>query len=285
VRREEIVRVAGGLVLVAAAVLAIVIITGSEHDPATQKTLGTAAAVAFFTPLVAAGLAFSRRRPELGLIAHLGVAVALAGFAVVAVSVWSEELFGGEWRPAAYALVLALAGGQVAVLLALADPGDGNGLRLLRAVTIGALGIFVALVISEISGSGDETDVKGMAVAAVIYGAGTIVLLLASMLGRSTSPIQITATGPQLDHVGVPVAAWDHSAAFYRDVLGADARPAHAELSFAWDGSAASAIEHLHRHGVAVLGPPAPREGARGPGQSIYFRDPSGRLIELIAYG
>lgn len=284
-KREEIVRVAGGLIAVGAAVLVIVILSGSEDDPTTQKTLGTAVAVAFFTPLVAAGLAFSRRRPELGVFAYLGVAVALAGFAVVVVSIWSEDFFGGEWRPAAYALVVALAGGQVSVLLGVAEPSDGNGLRMLRAVTIAALVIFVVLVISEISSSGGETDVKGMAVAALVYGAGTIVLLLTALLGRGTDPLHVAATRPQLDHVGVPVADWDHSGPFYRNVLGAEARPAHADLCFAWEGSAASAIEHLHRHGVPILGPPAPRDGAHGRGLSIYFRDPAGRLIELIAYG
>lgn len=284
-RQEEIVRVAGGLLLAGAAVLVVVILTGPEDNGTIQRTLGTAIAIAFFTPLVAAGLAFSRRWPNLGAFAHLGVAGTLAAFAVVAVSIWTNEFYG-EWRPAAYALVVALGGGQISVLLAVADPGGGNGLRLLRTVTIAALVILVALVISEISSSsGSETEVKGMAVAAVIYGAGTIVLLLAGLLGRGGGPLGIDARRPTIDHVGVPVDAWDHSGAFYRDVLGTEARPAYADFSFAWDGSAASAIEHLNRHGVAVLGPPMPREGARGPAQSIYVRDPAGRLIELIAYG
>ncbi len=38
---------------------------------------------------------------------------------------------------------------------------------------------------------------------------------------------------------------------------------------------------YLEKHGVAVLGEPAQRYGARGFGVSIYIRDPEGNTIEL----
>ena len=266
----------------AALLFVILILAGSEDGEVARKSLQAAPAVAVFAPLVAAGIWLARRRAEWGLLAHLGTAAAVIGFAIVVESIWSNDFPFDDWRPAGYALLISIAVGQISVLLALAEPNEGNVLRLLRGVTVAAVVVLAVLGISEMSSS--DIGAKETAVPAVVFGIGTIALLFAGVLLGRNVPLR-SATQPQLDHVGVPVDAWDHSGAFYRDILGTEARPAHADLSFAWDGSAASAIEHLHRHGVAVLGPPTPREGARGPAQSIYFRDPSGRLIELIAYG
>jgi catechol 2,3-dioxygenase-like lactoylglutathione lyase family enzyme len=117
----------------------------------------------------------------------------------------------------------------------------------------------------------------------------------------------------------IGVSDWERSNAFYRDVLGAEViampgdrvayrigaqqlnphgpgteaaplagdpvRPGNSDLCFAWDGAIASALEHLRRYGVDLVAGPVPRVGFHGPGQSVYFRDPDGSLIELIAYG
>ena len=123
-----------------------------------------------------------------------------------------------------------------------------------------------------------------------------------------------------LDHVVIAVSDWERSNAFYRDVVGAEvvgledpprwryrfgdqqlnvhgpgmdpqpvaripAEPGMADLCFVWDGDADEAIAHLERHGVAIEDGPVPRNGARGPGVSVYFRDPDGSLLEFIAYG
>ena len=122
-----------------------------------------------------------------------------------------------------------------------------------------------------------------------------------------------------LDHVVIAVSDWERSNAFYRDVLGveiveldrgryayrlpdgqqlnvhgpgatptpravAPVRPGASDLCFAWDGSPEEAVEHLHARGVDVELGPVARHGARGPGTSVYFRDPDGSLLELIAY-
>jgi catechol 2,3-dioxygenase-like lactoylglutathione lyase family enzyme len=119
------------------------------------------------------------------------------------------------------------------------------------------------------------------------------------------------------DHCVVAVSDWERSNAFYRDVLGAEliergagwayrfgdqqlnlhgpgvhgepvardpVRPGNSDLCFRWDGPIEAAIEHLGRHDVAVELGPVPRAGARGDGTSVYFRDPDGSLLELIAY-
>jgi catechol 2,3-dioxygenase-like lactoylglutathione lyase family enzyme len=120
------------------------------------------------------------------------------------------------------------------------------------------------------------------------------------------------------DHCVIAVTDWERSNAFYRDVLGAEliergpgwayrfgaqqlnvhgpgvhaeplardpVRPGNSDLCFVWDGPIEAAIEHLRGHGVEVELGPVQRAGARGDGTSVYFRDPDGTLLELIAYG
>ena len=116
----------------------------------------------------------------------------------------------------------------------------------------------------------------------------------------------------------IAVSDWDRSNAFYRDVLGAElvlldrqrfayrfggqqlnvhgpgtepepvarvrVTPGGSDLCFVWPGSATDALAHLQAHGIDVEQGPVERVGARGRGTSVYFRDPDGSLLELIAY-
>lgn len=61
-------------------------------------------------------------------------------------------------------------------------------------------------------------------------------------------------------------------------------RPGTSDLCLVWPGSVEAAIEHLERLGVEVEAGPVERSGGRGTGTSVYFRDPDGSLLELIAY-
>ena len=122
----------------------------------------------------------------------------------------------------------------------------------------------------------------------------------------------------QLDHCVIAVTDWERSNRFYATVLGAElieleygrfayrfgeqqlnvhgpgstphpraadpVRPGNSDLCFRWPGSTDEAVEHLRAHGVEVEEGPVERQGAAGRGQSVYFRDPDGSLLELICY-
>jgi catechol 2,3-dioxygenase-like lactoylglutathione lyase family enzyme len=122
----------------------------------------------------------------------------------------------------------------------------------------------------------------------------------------------------KLDHCVIHVTNWDRSNQFYRDVLGAQlidrgnatwayrfgaeqlnvhgpgvnagplarvpVAPGNSDLCFEWPGPIDDAVAHLRAHRVAVEEGPVQRNGAKGPGRSVYFRDPDGSLMELISY-
>ena len=121
----------------------------------------------------------------------------------------------------------------------------------------------------------------------------------------------------RLDHVVIAVTNWERSNAFYVDVLGAElvpqgagwryrfgdqqlnvhgpgvqgdpvarerVRPGNSDLCFVWPGTPEEAIAHLGAHGIEPELGPVTRNGARGEGRSVYFRDPDQSLLELICY-
>lgn len=120
------------------------------------------------------------------------------------------------------------------------------------------------------------------------------------------------------DHVVVRVSDLERACAFYERVLGARTveldrgrrglrlgsqqlnlhgpgstpdlvaanppGPGAFDACFVWPGTAAEAAAHLRALGIEPELGPVPRTGARGPGTSVYFRDPDGNLLELLSY-
>jgi catechol 2,3-dioxygenase-like lactoylglutathione lyase family enzyme len=66
--------------------------------------------------------------------------------------------------------------------------------------------------------------------------------------------------------------------------LNAPMRPGTTDMCFVWPGPIETALVHLSQWGVEVELGPLERAGARGQGQSVYFRDPDHNLLELITY-
>jgi len=120
-----------------------------------------------------------------------------------------------------------------------------------------------------------------------------------------------------LDHCVIHVSDWETARDFYTRVIGAEAipqdagyafrlgeqqlnchgpgkqpepkarlpvMPGNSDLCFRWQGPIAEALDHLKRQGVAVELGPVQRVGAKGPGTSVYFRDPDGSLMEFMSY-
>ncbi len=62
--------------------------------------------------------------------------------------------------------------------------------------------------------------------------------------------------------------------------------PGSEDVCFRWEGSIDEAAELLASHGVEVTVGPVRREASNGElGQSVYFNDPDGNLLELLTIG
>ena len=125
-----------------------------------------------------------------------------------------------------------------------------------------------------------------------------------------------------LDHVAITCVDPDATLAFYKRVLGAKTHfedlwregkipvvllqiggsrlsvhsaeapaepharvpmPGSEDMCFRWDGSIVEAERQLLDNDVEIVLGPVDRPAADGqPGQSIYFRDPDGNLVELL---
>ncbi len=122
----------------------------------------------------------------------------------------------------------------------------------------------------------------------------------------------------KFDHCVIHISDWDRSNPFYRDVLGAElvkrgergwayrfgdvqlnlhgpgviadpiaripVAPGNSDICFEWQGPIDDAVAHLSRCGVMIELGPVARNGARGRGISVYFRDPDGSLLEFMSY-
>ena len=68
------------------------------------------------------------------------------------------------------------------------------------------------------------------------------------------------------------------------DLVAAKPTPGSADICFRWGSSVEDAAAHLGSHGITIVDGPSPRRTADGlPAHSVYFYDPDGNLIELMA--
>jgi catechol 2,3-dioxygenase-like lactoylglutathione lyase family enzyme len=60
--------------------------------------------------------------------------------------------------------------------------------------------------------------------------------------------------------------------------------PGAADFCWRWEGGIESAVALLHEHNLAIVEGPSERRTCEGrPSHSVYFRDPDGNLLELMA--
>ena len=75
-----------------------------------------------------------------------------------------------------------------------------------------------------------------------------------------------------------------HAAASPAEPKARLATPGSEDMCFRFDGPIAEAQGWLARHEVEVIEGPVPRPAADGlMGQSVYFRDPDGNLVEFLS--
>jgi catechol 2,3-dioxygenase-like lactoylglutathione lyase family enzyme len=68
------------------------------------------------------------------------------------------------------------------------------------------------------------------------------------------------------------------------DLVARRPTPGSADLCFRWNGSVQKAVARLQNAGIAIIAGPVPRLSSDATeGQSVYFVDPDGNLIELLA--
>lgn len=79
-----------------------------------------------------------------------------------------------------------------------------------------------------------------------------------------------------------------HAPAMWRrddfTLRGPAARPGCGDLCFVWEGGSESLHVTLAAAGAAIVAGPVELPGARGPGVSVYVRDPDENLVEFIVY-
>jgi hypothetical protein len=280
-------------ILCGCALVAIVLILGgSGVDDTSGRVLGTAASLAAASLTASACYSLVQRRPALEAFAYLGILATGVAFLFGFGLIWTLGENSDLARPFGIAAVLAVASAHASLLLGGARESDSDTIALIRNATLGALALLATVLCLEISSPGSEVSAKAIGVIAVLYVLGSLVLPLARAAGRTGQPASALPAAEgmppvRLEQIAVATADREKSSAFYLDVLGVgvlDANSDRVAYRFSWPGPIGEAVEHLRRHGVEIVAGPAPTQGPSGPLLGVAFRDPDGRLIELIAY-
>jgi hypothetical protein len=166
-----------GLLCGAAALLIILILSGSELDETSGKAVGTAATIAFFGLTSMAGIVLVNRRPEIAVLGYLTAALSICTIVFLIGAIWIDDLID-DWNIVGNVVVLAIAGGHASLLLAGVRNEDREAVRVIRNVTLLTLALLALLAMIEISSDGDALDPRLIAVVAVLYALSSILLPL-----------------------------------------------------------------------------------------------------------
>ena len=298
---------------VAAFILIVIVLKGSDFDETSGRALATAIAVAFFSLTGLAGTSLAARRPQLSAFGFLTAILSFAAFLAVAATVWSEHFQDDSWKLTVDLGVLALAAGHASLLLGSAREGDSDTVGMVRTGVLSAIAALCLMTIIEVSSEGRDFGAEPFGVVAVLYLLGTALIPLLTRIEPSAPESSAAAEVQSIDRMLIAVSDRARSDSFYRDALGAEVvpgpdgrfayrfgsqaldvylwqsdddhvRPGGSRICLVWDGAATAAVEHLQGRGIAVAAGPVAQVGARGIGTSVFCRDPDGSLIELISY-
>lgn len=233
------------------------------------------------------------------------------------IKIVDESFFlAGDWELQGIGAACTLALAQISIVLAFDRSDDPPALRLLTTGMVLVIIVFAAFVTVELVGRSATISLKTFAVLATLYLLGAALIVLSRLVGWNRRQLEVGSV--PLDHVVIAVSDQAAAVRFYTTLLGAEVverpegriafrvgeqllnvhepglpgaplardpvRPGNSDLCFAWPASPRLAIELIGTIGAELVEGPVPRVGARGPGQSVYCRDPDGSLIELLSY-
>lgn len=180
-QHRGVARALAGLLCAGGLIAIVLVMSSSESGRTPARLLLIALAAAFYSLTAAAGLRLAGRGPELRahLFGYLTVIVTLVAFGEAVAGFWSREwLFEDSWRTAVQTGLVALAAANVSLLLASQRPKDGGEVHAARLGSVLAVTVLCVLVLIEISEPGHDVSIKPMAVCAVVYVLGALLIPL-----------------------------------------------------------------------------------------------------------
>jgi hypothetical protein len=177
--QRTIARILVAALCLAAAVVVVLVLGASESDPTAGRVLGVAVAVALFSLTAAAGMRLAGRAELVThLFGYVAVIASLIAFGETVAALWADDVFDDQWRTAAEAGLVALAAANICLLLASEHIDDAGVIRAARGAAAISVVVLTAMALIEISSPGRDVGIRPMAVFAVIYLAGGLLIPL-----------------------------------------------------------------------------------------------------------
>jgi hypothetical protein len=166
----------------------LIALTGSDVDKESPQTMGTALTLLIFTILGSVGVALVRIQPRFTLLGMVTALLSLLSFGAIAVLIWSDSspfsfgFNGTSWKAAGITALLSFATASTSALLMTQRAEEGGRVLLVRQTGIGALALFVGLMILAIVDSAVDIGARVYAIIAVIYVIATVLSILLRLL-------------------------------------------------------------------------------------------------------
>lgn len=178
-----IARIAAAALCASAAILVLLIVSGSSWHGLDGKVFAAVILFAIFSLCSLAGFLLIKRQPHLASLGLATIVLSAAAYFVVLDAFWSNNL-SGRHVSVEILVVLTLAVAQASMLLSFRRDEDGPTVDAVLFCSLGVLTLLTALVIGEISSPGPDISRKVLASLSVIY---LLCALLPPLLRRTES--------------------------------------------------------------------------------------------------